>query len=104
VPSQRGYSLVSQTPTVREMIEALGIAIGRPIRYVAITDEQWAEAVKERINPHALDHLTHLWQYFRKGDEHFKATDAIRVVTGRDPLTLEEFFRANAKAIGTGQN
>jgi uncharacterized protein YbjT (DUF2867 family) len=101
-PPQSAYPLVSETPTVREMIEVLGRAIGRPVRYVAITDEQWANAAKERINPHALDHLTHLWQYFRRGEERFHATDAIRVVTGRDPLTLEEFFRANAEAIGAG--
>jgi len=86
------------------MIEALCRAIGRPIRYVAITDEQWGNAVKERINPHAVDHLTHLWQYLRRGGEHFQATDTIRAVTGRNPQTLEEFFRANAKAIGTGEN
>ncbi|HEX8797742.1 MAG TPA: hypothetical protein VF772_03975, partial [Terriglobales bacterium] len=103
-PSQSVYPLVSETPTVREMTEALARAIGRPIRYVAITDEQWANAVKDRINPHALDHLSHLWQYFRRGEERFQATDTIRVVTGRDPLTLEEFFRANSKAISTGQN
>jgi uncharacterized protein YbjT (DUF2867 family) len=102
-PPQSVYPLVSETPTVREMTEALGRAFGRPIRYVAITDEQWANAVKERVNPHALDHLTHLWQYFRKGEERFQATDGIRVVTGREPLTLEAFFRASAKAIGTGQ-
>jgi len=100
VPSQNAYALVSETPTVREITEALGRAIGRPIRYVAITDEQWANAVKERINPHALDHLTHLWQYFRRGESRFQATDAIRAVTGRNPQTLEEFFMANAKAIG----
>ncbi len=70
---------------------------------MAITDEQWANAVKERVNPHALDHLTHLWQYFRRGEERFQATDAIRAVTGRTPQTREVFFRANAKAIGTGQ-
>src|SRR6516164_5521445 len=104
VPLQRAYALVSETPTVKEMTEALGRAIRRPIRYVAITDEQWANAVKERINPHALDHLTHLWQYFRRGEERFQATDAIRAVTGRNPQTLEEFFRANAKAISTGQH
>jgi uncharacterized protein YbjT (DUF2867 family) len=103
-PPQSSYPLVGETPTVREMIDALGRAVGRPIRYVPITDEQWANAVKERINPHALDHLAHLWQYFRRGEERFQPTDAIRVVTGRDPLTLEEFFRANSKAIGTGQN
>ena len=103
-PSQGVYPLLSETPTVREVIDALGRAIGRPIRYVAITDDQWANAVKERINPHALDHLTHLWQYFRRGEQHFQPTDAIRTVTGRDPQTLEEFFTANAKTIGTAQN
>src|SRR5215469_14278910 len=102
-PNQSVYPLVGETPTVREMTEALGRAIGRPIRYVAITDDQWANAVKERVNPHALDHLTHLWQYFRRGEDRFQATDAIRAVTGRNPQMLEEFFRANAKAIGAGQ-
>jgi uncharacterized protein YbjT (DUF2867 family) len=104
VPSQNVYPLVSETPTVREIVETLGRALGRPIRYVAITDEQWAGAVNERINPHALDHLTHLWQYFRKGVGDFRATDAIRAVTGRNPQTLEEFFRENAKLIGTKKN
>jgi uncharacterized protein YbjT (DUF2867 family) len=103
-PSQSAYALVSEAPTVREITEALGRAIGRPIRYSVITDEQWANAVKDRMNPHALDHLTHLWQYFRRGEERFEATDAIRVVTGRDPRTLEEFFKANAEAMGTGHH
>ena len=99
VPSQDVYPLVSETPTVREIVETISKATGRSIRYVPITDEQWAEAVKERINPHALDHLTHLWQYFRNGGARVQATDAIRMVTDRNPQTLEEFFRANAKSI-----
>jgi uncharacterized protein YbjT (DUF2867 family) len=103
VPAQSVYALVSETPTVRDMIDALGRAVGRPIRYVAITDEQWANAVKERLNPHALDHLSHLWQYFRRGEDRYQPTDAIRAVTGRDPQRLEEFFNAHAKAISTGQ-
>jgi uncharacterized protein YbjT (DUF2867 family) len=103
-PSQSVYALVSETPTVKEMTEVLGRAIGRPVRYVAITDEQWAKAVKERLKPHALDHLTHLWQFFRKGGQLFQVTDSVRAVTRRDPQTLEEFFRANFKVIGTGQN
>ena len=97
--SEKVYALVSETLTVREIVETLGRAIGREIRYVPITDEQWADAVKERINPHALDHLTHLWQYFRNSRERRQATNAIREVTGRSPQTLEEFFRANAKSF-----
>ncbi len=100
LPSQDVYPLVSATPTVREIIETLGRATGRKIRYVPITDEQWGDAVKERLNPHALDHLTHLWQFFRKGEQRYRTTDTIRAVTGRMPQTLEEFFLANAKSFG----
>jgi uncharacterized protein YbjT (DUF2867 family) len=96
LPSLSAYPLISEAPTVRAIVEALGRAIGRPIRYVAITDEQWASAVKERLNPHALDHLTHLWQSFRNGEQRFQTTDAVRTVTGRNPQTLEEFFQENA--------
>ena len=98
-PSEKLYPLVSETPTVRQIIETLGKAIVRPIRYVPITDEQWADAVKERIPSHALDHLTHLWQYFRNSKEQRQATNTIREVTGQNPQTLEEFFRANAKSF-----
>ena len=97
LPSQNVYPLVSAIPTVRGIVETLGKAIGRPIRYVPITDEQWADAVKERLNPHALDHLSHLWQYLRDSKEQRQTSNAIRVVTGRNPQTLEEFFRANAE-------
>jgi len=100
VPSEQVYPVVSETPTVREIFKILGKAIGRPIRYVPITDEQWAEAVKERINPHALDHLSHLWRYFRKGETRARPTDAVRAVTGTNPQTLEEFFRATFASIG----
>jgi uncharacterized protein YbjT (DUF2867 family) len=97
LPHQNVYPLVTETLSVREIVETLGRAIGRQIRYVPITDEQWADAVKERINPHALDHLTHLWQYFRKNENPIQVTATIRAVTGRNPQTLEEFFQANAK-------
>lgn len=98
-PSQTVYPLVSETPTVREIVETLGRALGRPIRYVSITDEQWADTLKGHINPHALDHLSQLWKYFRRNEEPRRATDAIKVVTGRDPQTLEAFFRANAASF-----
>jgi len=95
LPSETVYPLVSETPTVREIVETLGRVLGRPIRYVPITDEQWADAVNERLNPHALDHLGHLWQHLRKG-ERYPTTDTVRAVTGHNPQTLEEFFRVNA--------
>lgn len=100
LPSRSVYPLVSGTPTVREIVETLGKAVGRPIRYVPITDEQWAGAVKEQIGPHALDHLSHLWQSLRKAEWRYRPTETVREVTGRDPQTLEEFFRTNAASFG----
>jgi uncharacterized protein YbjT (DUF2867 family) len=100
LPAEKVFPLVTETQTAREIVETLSRALGRPIRYVPITDEQWVQAVKGRINPHAIDHLTHLWQYFRNAENHFRATDTVRSVTGRNPQTLEEFFRANAASFG----
>ena len=102
LPSQTVFPLVTETPTVRDILETLGTAIGRPVNYVPISDEQWAETVRERLNPHALDHLGHLWQYFRKGGgQHQHPTDTVRAVTGLSPQTLEEFFRANIDSFGS---
>ncbi len=100
VPSETVFPLVIETLTVRQIAETLGRALDRPIRYQAITDEQWEQAVKERINAHAIDHLSHLWQYFRKGEVRYRPTDMVRKVTGRNPQTLEEFCRANSESFG----
>lgn len=99
VPAAKAYALVSEVLTARQIVDTLGRAIGRPIRYVSITDEQWADAVKERINPHALNHLSHLWQYFRNGHVRRRVTSTVHEVTGRVPQTLEEFFQANATSF-----
>jgi uncharacterized protein YbjT (DUF2867 family) len=97
LPSQKVYALVSEALTVHQIVETLGKVLGRPLQYVPITDEQWADAVKERINAHAVDHLSHLWRYFRTREHQAHPTNVIREVTGRDPQTLEEFFQANIK-------
>ena len=104
-PPRKAYELIGEVPTVNEIVETLGRVLDRPIRYIQISDEQWAEAVKDRINPHALDHLSHLWQYFRssatrKGEGQYRITDVVRLVTGKDPLTLEQFFKSNAETFG----
>lgn len=36
--------------------------------------------VKERLGTHPLDHLSHLWQTFWKGEERYQTAGAIRVV------------------------
>jgi len=105
MPSAREYDLIAATPTVKEIVDTLSAALQRPIRYVGITDEQWAEAMRGHINPHALDHLSHLWRYFRsperRSEEVRGVTDTIRTFTGSRAQTLEDFFRANAAEFGS---
>ena len=105
MPSASAYDLISATPTVKEIVDTLSAALQRPIRYVGITDEQWIEAMRGHINPHALDHLSHLWQYFRstgrQSDDGVPGvTDTIRTITGSPAQSLEDFFRANAAEFG----
>lgn len=102
VPNQNAYDLIVELPTAIEIANTLTTALGHPVRYVEITDEQWAQAVRERINAHAVDHLSHLWQFFResrfrKGENGFRTTTGeIRRLTGTEPQTLEQFFRKGA--------
>jgi len=104
-PSVSSYDLIATTPTVKQIVDTLSAVLQRPIRYVGITDEQWIEIMRDRINPHALDHLSHLWRYFRsterRGEEVRVVTDRIREVTGTRAQTLEDFFRANAAEFGS---
>jgi uncharacterized protein YbjT (DUF2867 family) len=104
-PSVSSYDLIAATPAVKEIADTLSTVLQRPIRYVGITDEQWIEAMRDHINPHALDHLSRLWRYFRsterQNDEARNVTDTIRAVTGKRAQTLEDFFRANATEFGS---
>ena len=102
-PSASAYDLIAATPTVKEIVATLSAALQRPVQYVGITDEQWTEAMRGHINPHALDHLSHLWRYFRsveRNEDVRGATDAILTITGSGAQSLEDFFRANAGEFG----
>jgi uncharacterized protein YbjT (DUF2867 family) len=106
IPAANAYDLIAATPTVKQIVDTLSAALQRPIRYVSITDEQWADAVRGYMNPHALDHLSHLWQYFRSSERRtdedaLGVTDTIRIITESPAQTLEDFFKANASAFGS---
>jgi uncharacterized protein YbjT (DUF2867 family) len=57
-PDQKRYDLVGETPTVNEVATILSAVLNRPIKYVEIPDERWKQAVQDRINRHALEHLS----------------------------------------------
>jgi uncharacterized protein YbjT (DUF2867 family) len=105
-PEPQCYSLISETPRVSEIVTILSTVLKRPIKYVPITDEQWVEGVRDRVNPHAVQHLSNLWRYFRTaglakaGPE---VAEPIRRTTGRQPQSLVEFFKLNVAAFGEGR-
>ena len=103
-PEQKRYDLVGETPTVNEIVSALSAVLKRPIQYVDIPDGRWIEAVQDRINRLALEHLSSLWRFFRtsgirKGDSGFRVSEAIERLTGAGPQTLEQFFRMNLESF-----
>jgi uncharacterized protein YbjT (DUF2867 family) len=102
VRSERAYDLVGETPTAHGIASTLSAVLKRPIRYVEITDEQWSQALTGRINSHALDHLSHLWRFFRTmgSPNVFQVSNAISTLTGAAPQSLEQFFRINGEAFG----
>ncbi len=105
-PSQSSYDLIAAVPAVKEIVGTLSAVLQRPIQYVEITDTQWADAVRDHLNPHALDHLSHLWRYFRSSESRSDGdlrtvTDTIHTVTGSRAQSLEEFFEANAEEFGS---
>jgi uncharacterized protein YbjT (DUF2867 family) len=110
VADRKRYDLIGEIPTVNEIAAILSAVLQRPIRYVEIGDERWTQAVGDRINRHALEHLASLWRFFRtsgirKGENGFKVSEAIERLTGAPPQTLEQFFRMNAEAFaGTRQS
>jgi uncharacterized protein YbjT (DUF2867 family) len=101
-PEARGYDLVAAAPTVNEIADTLSSVLRRPIRYVEISDERWRQVMEGRINAHALDHLSHLWAYFRTTprDTTMGGNGAIAAVTGRAPQSLAQFFQMNVEAFG----
>jgi uncharacterized protein YbjT (DUF2867 family) len=107
-PDQERYDLVGETPTVNEIATILSAVLNRPIQYVEIPDERWIQAVQDRINRHALEHLSSLWRFFRtsgirKGESGFRMSEAIERLTGAGPQTLEQFFRMNVESFAGSQ-
>jgi uncharacterized protein YbjT (DUF2867 family) len=94
------YYLIGELLTVDEIRDTFTDALARPISYHEITDEQWCKGAEARLNAHALEHLSHLWRGLRtrgtkKGEDDYIVTDAISILGGSAPKTLNEFIREN---------
>jgi len=106
-PKNTVLPLVGAIVTVRDMAAAFSEALGKPIRYREITDDQWVQNVSGTgLNHVALEHLTDLWRYLRTRSPEFQAsyqvTDTIERIGGQPPKSLRQFLAEQGHQFSVG--
>jgi uncharacterized protein YbjT (DUF2867 family) len=106
LPNGTVVPLIGSVVTIREMVDAFSDALGKPVRYEEIADEQWiAAAASAGINPAAVEHLSHLWRHLRSRPKSLQAayhvvastsSETIERIGGAKPKTLSAYLREQA--------
>lgn len=84
--------------------EILSRVTGRPVRYEAVTPEQWREQLSTNTDaagttdPTAAAHLSAQSVELRRRSTHL-VTDDVQRLTGRPAVTLEDFLTANRQSF-----
>jgi len=83
--------------TYSQAAEILSNVLGRRISYVSITEEDARNAMKRMgIEDWLIDALLELYSVIRSGCAAQSTTTVVEQVTGRKPLSLEQFIRDHA--------
>jgi uncharacterized protein YbjT (DUF2867 family) len=93
--------LVGDVITVGEIMQAFSEALGKPVPYHNITDEQWIRGASDAgINDVAIQHLSNLWRHFRTRNQAFQADYKINAdierFGGQPPKSLRNFLAESA--------
>jgi uncharacterized protein YbjT (DUF2867 family) len=105
VPSGSSYPMIGAVLALRDIIATFNRVLGRDIRYEEITDEDWrSEALARGVNAHAVEHLSHLWRFFRLSglrtdSAAFEVREAIEAHGGAKPKTFEAFVREEQRVF-----
>jgi len=75
-----------------EVAAAISKELGRPVRYLPVTDEQFRAAVKAVLTQSYTDLLSHLYSIVRAGQTAV-TTDQVQQVLGRAPITFAQFVK-----------
>ena len=88
------YPVIGQAITLGDAIRTISRVLGREVRYVEITDQQWHDGALARgVNAHAAEHLVQLWRTLRTNPRGFDVPDTIEKFGGQKPNTFEAFVR-----------
>lgn len=83
----------------REMAAMIGRAIGKPVGFEEITDRQaYSGAVQWAGKGPYVDALVDIWRAVREGRLD-TVTDGVRRVTGKDPITFDQWAVENAASF-----
>lgn len=96
------YTLTGpQAVSYREVTEILSRVLGRPLRYVAETDDQaWVRLRRAGTPTWQVAALLSISSYQRQGGLTEKLTTTVQQLIGRPPHTFEQFARHRAAAFG----
>lgn len=102
-PAEPFYRLIGAVPTIGELVAEFGAALGTPLRYRNIDQQQWREQALARGGiAHTVEHLSRLWQVFNnpanRDPASLQITEAIEQLTGNRPETLREFLHSQGSA------
>jgi uncharacterized protein YbjT (DUF2867 family) len=85
--------------TYGQIAEILSRVLGRTIRYVPISPEQYKQAAVAAGTPEGYaDALVDLYRYYLEGKAAV-VTPAVRQITGRDPIPFEQFAKDHADKL-----
>ena len=101
-PGHAGQTYTLSGPealTCSEIAAKLSATTGREIRYVNLTDEQLKQGMTAAGIPGAYaDMLLDLNRYYRE-DHASRITDDLKRVTGREPISFDQYAKENADAF-----
>ncbi len=107
LPSPSSCPVIGAVLTLADIVATFGHVLDRDLRYEEITDEEWRQETLSRgTNPHAVEHLSQLWRFFRTAGlrppaVEFQVTDTIENLGGAKPKTFETFVREEQVALLT---
>jgi uncharacterized protein YbjT (DUF2867 family) len=79
----------------------LSAALGRPVKYVAITPDQLRQSMRDMgMPPWQVDALADLQAYYTDGAGG-NVTSDVRSVLGRKPISMDQFLRDHASAFAS---
>jgi uncharacterized protein YbjT (DUF2867 family) len=85
--------------TYAQMVAKIGAAIGKPLRFEAIGDDQARQSLlRTGMSGEVAAALVTLWREVREGCVE-TVTDAVARVTGRKPISFDAWTRDNAQAF-----